>query len=94
MHFTIFPTFIAVCTVGVNGILWVPLPGISSFDGKYFPEGSEPMIYLIVPSAISDGTRSPKLAIFPNLMGSCQGQSTSEHLKMWKWYVLLTQCLL
>ena len=49
---------------------------------RNFSGGSEPRIYLTVPSAISDGTVSPKLAIFPNLMGSCQGQSTSEHLEM------------
>ena len=84
MDFTISPTFIAVCAVGVNGIPWVRLPGFSNFDGRNFSEGSEPRIYLTVSSAISDGTGSPILAIFPNLMGSCQGQSASDHLKMWK----------
>ena len=94
MHFAISPTFIAVCTVGVNGIWCVCLPGFSSFDVRNVSEGSEWRIYLTVPSAISDGMGSPKLAIFPNVMGSCKGQLAFEHLKMWKWYVLLTQCLL
>ena len=82
MHFTIFPTFIAVCAVGVNGIPCVHLPGFSSFGGRNFSQGSEPRIYLTVPSAISDVTGYPKLAIFPNVMGSCQGQLASEHLKI------------
>ena len=47
-----------------------------------------------LPSAISDVTGYPKLAIFPNVMGSCQGQLASEHLKIWEWYVPLIQCLL
>ena len=37
--------------------------------------------------------RLPRISNFSNLMGSCQGQSASEHLKMWRWYALLTQCL-
>ena len=82
MHSTIFPIFIAVFEVGVNGIPRVHLPEFSSFDRRNFPEQSKPRIYLTAPSAISHGTGSPKLVIFPNLMGSCQGQLASENSKM------------
>ena len=75
-------------------IKWYRLPGFSGFDGRSFPERSKPRINLTAPSAISDGTSSAKSVIFLNPMGSCKGQSASEHLKMWKWYLLLTQFLL